>query len=92
MNNPESGSKVPLKGTPEYRRRYWRLVAIRTAAWVVLAAGLLFGMLAADETISTVGWVVVGMSLIVAIVMEFELHALVTKGKGGGAKQKDEGT
>ncbi len=84
MNTPESGSKAPLKGTPEYRKRYWRLVVIRTAAWVVLAVGLLFGMLAADEIVSTVGWVVVGMALIVAIVMEFEMHALVTRGKGDG--------
>ncbi len=87
MNNPESGSTVPLKGTPEYRRRYWRLVAVRAAAWVLMAAGLLFGMLAADEIISTVGWVVVGMALIVAIVEEFELHALVKQ----GGRMKDEG-
>ncbi len=81
MDNPDTNNKVPLKGTPEYRRQYWRLVAVQIAAWVVLMVGLLFGMLG-RELVSDLGWTAVGTCLIIAIVTQFQLHALVEKGRG----------
>ncbi len=82
MNTLKTDGKPPLKGSPEYRRRYWRLVAVRILVSIVLVIGLLFGILGQDDLLSVLGWVAVGTSLIVAIMTEFELHALVAKGKG----------
>ncbi len=81
MNTSNPNNNVPLKGTPEYRRRYWRLVAVQIVAWVVLMIGLLFGMLG-KELVADLGWTAVGTCLIVAIVTQFQLHALVEKGRG----------
>ncbi len=83
LNNTDTA--YPLRGTPEYRKRYWALVGIRTLTWIVLLIGVFCGVLG-RAAFATVGWVTAGLALVIGLVVQTLLGRLIARGRKPGAR------
>ena len=68
-----------MRGSPEYRKRYWALTGVRVLALIVLIISLVYAVLG-HGTVAAVATVAAAVALVFSLVSQILLGRLIAKG------------
>ncbi len=70
-----------MKDSPEYRKRFWRLIGVQTLVGLLLLAALFCAMLG-QGLFSTVAKVVAGVLFLAGFMVQVQMAGLIGRGRG----------